>query len=66
MILFSRFAYGIQMAGLVLKMVYYWQFHIWRDLFCHLPIRKNSKNSAEENLKKEELGVEEVMKGNST
>ena len=53
------------MLGLGLKIIYYWQFHIWRDLFCHLPIRKNSKNSAEENLKKEELArMEEVMKGN--
>jgi hypothetical protein len=25
------------MAGLILKSIYYWQFHIWRDLFCHLP-----------------------------
>ena len=38
-----RFAYGVQMAGLGLKSVYYWQFHIWRDLFCHLPKKMISK-----------------------
>ena len=44
MILFSRFAYGIQMAGLVLKMVYYWQFHIWRDLFVPLAFKSKKRS----------------------
>ena len=50
------------MLGLGLKMVYYWQFHIWRDLFCHLPLKKNSKNDTKENLEIEEIEMEEIIK----
>jgi hypothetical protein len=41
------------MAGLLLKSVYYWQFHIWRDLFCHLP-KRCSRELAPTNSKIEE------------
>jgi hypothetical protein len=50
-----RFAYCIQMGGLGLKTIYYWQFHIWRDLFCHLPTKKGNKNLAEAHQTSEEM-----------
>ncbi len=53
----SRIAYCIQMAGLLLKSVYYWQFHIWRDLFCHLP-KKCSRELAPTNSKMEEERIQ--------
>ena len=49
------------MFGLALKMVYYWQFHIWRDLFCHLPIKKNTRCTANEQLNGEEPEAEEMI-----
>ena len=61
MIYWFRIAYGIQMFGLALKMVYYWQFHIWRDLFCHLPIKKNTRWTANEQLNGEEPEAEEMI-----
>ena len=34
------------MTGLLLKVIYYWQFHIWRDIFCHLP-KESQQNTPE-------------------